>query len=178
VVEVDGSALAACHAPGRSLVVILGVDPGSSAVPGDGAGIAWLSEDEEGCFTVTRAPHESLAGYCARLRDQIEALLPRWAEGSMVVIEAPFSSPQYPQVGLRLSRVVGVVAEIAERLGATVVEVPPTKLRAAHAIKAKGKAGKVEMENAMKARGHRPANEHEADAWACVEHALRHTVPA
>ena len=73
---------------------------------------------------------------------------------------------------------MGVVAEIAERAGATVVEVPPTKLRAAHAIKAKGKAGKAEMENAMKARGHHPQTEHEADAWACVEHALRHTVPA
>lgn len=158
--------------------MIIGVDPGSSASPGGGLGVAWLSEDEEGCFTLARAPHESLAGYCCRVRDQIEALLPRWAEGSMVVVEQPFCAPGKMGVGMRLSRVVGVVEEIAERMGATVVGVFPPTLRAENGITATGKAGKKQMENEMRSRGHSPSNEHEADAWACVEHALRNTVAA
>lgn len=158
--------------------MIIGVDPGTSGSPGGGLGIAWVSEDEEASLTMVRAPHESLAGYCCRVRDQIEALLPPWAEGSMVVVEQPFCMPAMMGVGMRLSRVVGVVEEISERMGATVVGVAPSQLRSANGVKAKGKAGKAQMINAMKARGHRPANEHEADAWACVEHALRHTVPA
>ena len=167
---------AGCSA--RQVFVIIGVDPGSSASRGGGTGIAWVSEDDDGCMTLQRAPHESLAGFCCRLRDQIEALLPRWAEGSMVVVERPFIHPQFMGAALGLLRVVGVVEEIAHRQGATIVEVAPTQLRAAHAIKAKGKAGKEEMINAMKARGHHPLTQHEADAWACVEHALRHTVAA
>ncbi len=162
----------------RKIPLIIGVDPGSSASRGGGTGIAWVSEDDEGCMTLQRAPHESLAGFCCRLRDQIEALLPRWADGSMVVVERPFINPAFMGAALGLLRVVGVVEEIAERQGATLVEVAPTQLRAAHGVKLKGKAGKEEMINAMKARGHSPSNEHEADAWACVEHALRHTVAA
>jgi len=158
--------------------VIIGVDPGTSGSPGGGLGIAWVSEDEEASLTMVRAPHESLAGYCCRVRDQIEALLPPWAEGSMVVVEQPFFNPKFPGAARGLFRVVGVVEEISERMGAAVVGVFPPTLRAASGVKAKGKAGKDQMINAMKARGHRPANEHEADAWACVEHALRHTVPA
>lgn len=160
------------------LSMIIGVDPGSSASRGGGTGIAWVSEDEDSCFTLQRAPHESLAGFCCRLRDEIQGLLPVVADGSMVVVERPFINPAFMGAALGLLRVVGVVEEIAHRHGATIVEVAPTQLRAAHAVKARGKAGKEQMINAMKARGHSPLNEHEADAWACVEHALRHTVAA
>ena len=89
--------------------MILGVDPGSSASRGGGSGIAWVSEDDDGCFTLQRAPHESLAGFCCRLRDEIEGLLPVVAEGSMVVVERPFINPAFMGAALGLLRVVGVV---------------------------------------------------------------------
>lgn len=158
--------------------MIIGIDPGTSASPGGGLGVAWLSADEEGCFTLKRAPHESLAGYCCRVRDEIEGLLPPVADGCMVVVEQPFFHPKFPGAATGLFRVVGVVEEVACRMGAAVVGVAPTTLRSANGVKATGRGGKAQMINEMKARGHSPSNEHEADAWACVEHALRHTVAA
>lgn len=158
--------------------MIIGVDPGSSASPGGGTGVAWLAVDEEGCFTLQRSRHESLAGFCVRLRDEIEGLLPVPADGCIVVVEQPFVHPRMMGVALGLLRVAGVVEELATRLGAAVVSVPPPVLRSKHGVKAKGKQGKTEMINAMKARGRAPANEHEADAWACVEHALSCTIPS
>lgn len=161
--------------------MIIGVDPGSTDQRSGGTGIAWLAPDEEGSFTLRRAPHEGLASFLCRLRDEIQGLLGPDATGSMVVVERPFSSPKFPASGLALARVVGVVIEVAHRYGATVVEVAAgNDLRhgAGVTITAKGKAGKDEMINAMKSRGHSPATEHEADAWACVEYALRHTIAA
>lgn len=158
--------------------IIIGVDPGSSASPGGGTGIAWLTADEQGCCTLQRAKHESLAAFCVRLRDEVEGLLPVPADGSIVVVEQPFVHPRKMGVALSLLRVAGVVEEVATRMGAAAVSVPPPALRTRHNVKAKGKAGKLEMISAMKARGHTPANEHEADAWACVEHAMGCTIPS
>lgn len=171
--------------------MLVGVDPGGTC----GCGIACYTIGHFAAITVKASTCAELYGLYAILSDALKE------EGSLIISEAVI---QWTRPGFRndtavipLSHVEGVIMAAAGATRSQHARVNPSDLKKEFGIsrkKASDKAllehpgrsksflgeetrrnAKQQMIDAMRARGHNPTNEHEADALALVEYALSRT---
>lgn len=128
---------------------VIGIDPGLAATGigiVDGAGVNVRDAAFGGIYTTRERP---LPDRLARIHDRLLALLRRELPDLMVV-EDIYSLARYPQSGINLGKVTGVILLAGQKCRLPVIEVPVREAK--KVLTGNGAASKSQLEKAVRHR--------------------------
>jgi crossover junction endodeoxyribonuclease RuvC len=129
------------------MIKVLGIDPGLAAT---GVGLVWgLGRRVEGfAYGAISTPQRwGMGRRLETIHDRINRLLQEESPDVMVV-EAVFSLDKYPQSGITLGKVCGVILLAGQRAGLSVAEVPVREAK--QVLTGNGAASKIQLERAVR----------------------------
>jgi crossover junction endodeoxyribonuclease RuvC len=129
------------------MIKVLGVDPGLAAT---GIGLVWGKGSRPAGFAygaITTSQRWSIGKRLETIYERLTKLLREEAPGQMVV-EDVFSLEKYPQSGITLGKVCGVILLAGQLAGVPVVEVPVREAK--QVLTGNGAASKMQLERAVR----------------------------
>ncbi len=143
---------------------VIGIDPGLAAT---GVGIVWgrgMNVEGYAFGSITTPQSDPLARRLERIYTKLLAILQRETPDQMIV-EDVFSLEKFPQSGITLGKVTGVILLAGCHVGVAIREIPVREAK--QVLTGNGNASKRQLENAVRhnLRHHQPIRpDHASDA--------------
>ena len=126
---------------------VIGIDPGLAAT---GVGIVWghgMNVEGYAFGSITTPQNDPLAHRLERIYTKLHAILQRETPDQMIV-EDVFSLDKYPQSGITLGKVTGVILLAGCHVGVAIQEIPVREAK--QVLTGNGNASKRQLEKAVR----------------------------